>query len=112
MIISERIFKIMNERGMSQIEFSRKTGISQSTISDWKRKKTNPAADKIMIICEVLNVTPYEILQGEKNDQKLDYRICTEGTEDYNLLTEIETLDNKQIDRLKGYLAALKEMKK
>ncbi|MBO4267567.1 MAG: helix-turn-helix transcriptional regulator, partial [Lachnospiraceae bacterium] len=36
MIISERIFKLIEERGMTQIAFSRETGISQSTISDWK----------------------------------------------------------------------------
>ena len=46
----------MEERGMSQIEFSKATGIAQSTISEWKRKKTNPAADKIMVICEVLTL--------------------------------------------------------
>lgn len=63
MTISERIFKIMEEREISQIDFSKETGIAQSTISDWKRKKTNPSADKIMIICNALNVTPYELLQ-------------------------------------------------
>ena len=45
------------------MDFSKATGIAQSTISDWKRKKTNPSADKIMIICNVLKVTPYELLQ-------------------------------------------------
>ena len=38
MLISERIYKYIAERGMSQIEFSKRTGISQSTISDWHRK--------------------------------------------------------------------------
>ena len=110
MIISERVFKIMNERGMSQVDFSRKTGISQSTISDWKRKKTNPAADKIMTICEVLGVTPYEILQSRKESKNdLDYRVITAGTDDYDLLIEIETLNEKQKERLKGYLSAIKD---
>ena len=63
MTISERIFKLMEEREIAQTDFSKATGIAQSTISDWKRKKTNPSADKIMIICKVLNVTPYELLQ-------------------------------------------------
>ena len=54
MLISERIYQYMSEKGISQKEFSSRTGISQSTISDWKRKGTNPSADKIMIICEVL----------------------------------------------------------
>lgn len=30
-------------------------------ISDWKRKSTNPAADKILIICEALDISPYSI---------------------------------------------------
>ena len=54
MTIGERIFNIMEDRDMTQLEFSRLTGIAQSTISDWKRKRTNPASDKILIICEVL----------------------------------------------------------
>ncbi len=64
MLISERIFEMLTEKGISQKEFSEQTGISQSTISDWKRKKTNPASDKIMLICDVLNITPYELLSG------------------------------------------------
>ena len=112
MIISERIFKIMEERGMSQIEFSRETGISQSTISDWKRKKTNPAADKIMVICEVLNVSPYEVLQDTtraKTKRETDYRIVSIGTSDYDFLLEVDSLDLKQKERLKGYISALKD---
>ncbi len=110
MIISERVFKIMDEIGMSQIEFSRKTGISQSTISDWKRKKTNPAADKIMTICNVLNVTPYEILQDTMPaGKKPDYMYVSRGTENFDLLVEIDTLDIRGKDRLRGYIDALKE---
>lgn len=62
MLISERIYKIMAEKNISQLEFSKMTGIAQSTISDWKRKKTNPAADKIMIICAALDVSPEDLL--------------------------------------------------
>ena len=97
---------------MSQIEFSRKTGISQSTISDWKRKKTNPAADKIMLICETLNVTPYELLQdtyASKASEKQDYVIISEGNENYELLVEIDSLDRHRKERLKGYLKSLTE---
>lgn len=63
MIISERMFNIMNDKKITQLELSKQTGISQSTIADWKRKKTNPSADKIMKICRALEVTPEELLQ-------------------------------------------------
>ena len=58
MIISERIFKILKEKNMSQNEFAKRVGLASSTISDWKTKKTNPSADKIMDICMVLEITP------------------------------------------------------
>ena len=61
MTISERIFELLDKRGMSQKEFSEKTGIAQSSISDWKRKKTNPVSEKILIICSVLDVTVYGV---------------------------------------------------
>jgi len=63
MTISERIFKIMSERHISQSNFAKATGISGSTISDWKNKKTNPSADKIMAICEVLGIHLSSCLQ-------------------------------------------------
>jgi len=52
----------MEEKEMQQLELSKRTGIAQSTIADWKRFKTNPSADKIMIICDALNVSPEDIL--------------------------------------------------
>ena len=53
-MISEKIFELILKNGMTQKEFSEETGISQSTISDWKRKGTNPSADKILKICGYL----------------------------------------------------------
>ncbi len=110
MTISERIFKLMDERGISQLDFSKATGIAQSTISDWKRKKTNPSADKIMIICKVLSVTPYELLQDTVSQVKeIEYRVVTNGTLECEILAGIEGLKKSQMERLLGYIEALKQ---
>lgn len=69
MIISERIFKILKDKNMSQNAFAQKVGLAGSTISDWKTKKTNPSADKIMDICMVLNITPEQLLTGKGIDE-------------------------------------------
>ena len=61
----------MDKNGLSQKEFSEQTGISQSTISDWKRKKTNPSADKILKICEVLHINKH--IHGYDADDTLAY---------------------------------------
>lgn len=50
MTISEKILQLLEERKMTQKEFAKRTGISQSTISEWKKKHTNPVSDKILII--------------------------------------------------------------
>ena len=57
MTIRDRIFDKLEELNMTQKEFSEKTGIPQSTVSDWRKKHTNPTADKIMVICKVLDVS-------------------------------------------------------
>ena len=58
MTIRDKIFDKLEELNMTQKKFSEKTGIAESTISDWRKKKTNPTADKIMVICKVLEVDP------------------------------------------------------
>ena len=50
MAIYEKIFNRLDELHMSQIELSRRTGIATSTISDWRKKKINPQADKLISI--------------------------------------------------------------
>ena len=53
MIIRERIFYIMEQKNMSQLELSRRTGIATSNISDWKKKKTNPKAETTNVQMEL-----------------------------------------------------------
>ena len=112
MIISEKIFALLEQRGMSQKEFSERTGISQSTISDWKRKQTNPSADKILKICEVLQVSPYELLSEERDSYSgfsADHDIALSRDETL-LLENYRNFSSRQKERLIGYLEALREI--
>ena len=114
MTISERIFKLLQERGMSQKEFSDRTGIAQSSISDWKRKKTNPVSEKILIICDVLDVTPYELLgatEGEgKRSNPSEVIVVEKGSETGRMFEEYLGMSEKHQERLLGYMHALQEM--
>lgn len=111
MIISERIFMLMQEKGISQIELAAGTGIAQSTISDWKRKGTNPSADKIMAICEVLDVSPFDVLQDtipSKGAGEVDFLIASEGTAEYKVLKKMEKLNSKQKDEVISLIKKVK----
>ncbi|MBR2188696.1 MAG: helix-turn-helix transcriptional regulator [Eubacterium sp.] len=116
MTISEKIFQLLEERGMSQKEFSERTGIAQSSISDWKRKKTNPVAEKILIICEQLDVTPYELLSGTDGEgtrsNPSDVMIIRKDSEVGRLVVDFMEVDNGLQGRLIGYMRALKELQK
>ena len=110
MIISERIFQRLKELGISQKEFADRTGITPSTISDWKHKKTNPAADKLMVICKALQMTPNELLSGAsdlKDKCDVDYMLVDDKSEDFILLEQYHSLDAAGKARLLGYLNAL-----
>ena len=111
-MISEKIFELILKNGMSQKEFSEEIGISQSTISDWKRKGTNPSADKILKICEVLKVTPYELLgESETEQNAVDLELRAVNSEEKVILEGFRNLPGRQKERVLGYLAALQEEK-
>lgn len=114
MTISEKIFDVLEKKSMTQKEFSTATNISQSTISDWKTKGTNPTSDKIMVICNVLNVSPYYLLSGVDSDvdkeKHLDYYIISNDSEEAILLERYAKLNKKEKNRLWGYIDALNHM--
>ena len=70
MAIYEKIFNRLDELHMSQIELSRRTGIATSTISDWRKKKINPQADKLISICKALDISLVELLCDENEESK------------------------------------------
>lgn len=111
MIISEKIFELIKEKGMSQKDFALATGISQSTISDWKTKHTNPAADKIMVICDVLGVTPIELLtSGEqfKSYEPEQKEEIVSSPEKRMIIDRVKVMDDAQVKRVLAYVNKLK----
>ena len=113
MTISERIFQLLDDRHLSVKDFSRITNISYSTISDWRRKNTNPAADKIMTICQVLKVTP-EYLLGESSstlqsdvDASIDISV---DTQELRLIESYRSFNSDTRNLLWAYLEALSKI--
>ena len=112
MTISERLFSIMKEKNISMPELSRMTGISRHTIFDWQKKNTNPGADKIMVICEALQITPEELLAGKRRASELDHdtTVSLEGTE-VILVKEYQELSDAKKKRLLAYMNMLQNTK-
>ena len=116
MIISERIFVVMKEKKMSQVEFAKRVGIANSTVSEWKKRKTNPSADKIMSICEILEMTPEQLLTGngidDVNDPKYDSQKKQFTPTDKKIITDYHGMREEQKKRLLAYMETLKKLEK
>ena len=116
MTISDRIFERIKQLSMTQKEFAKKAGIQQSTISEWKSKGTNPTSEKIMVICNELKVTPEWLLSGiEKTGERgnaLDWYVIDKDTEMGEIIKNYHSMDEKQRERLMGYMEAIMSIKK
>ena len=110
MTISERIFERIKQIDMTQKEFSEKTGIRQSTVSEWKKNRTNPSSDKIMGICEAIEVSPEWLLSGvdpaKSREKNQEYYVIDVHTETGILVSVYNQLDKSQRDRVLGYAEA------
>lgn len=90
MTINERMFGIMAQKGIRDIELVRKINKTTSLISSWRVRGTNPPADCIIQICELLQVSPHYLLTGEEapdlpeEEQELlkAFRSANETTQD------------------------------
>ena len=112
MTISERLFSIMEEKNISMPELSRLTGISRHTIFDWQRRGTNPGSDKIMVLCEALQVTPEELLADKHKNTAIDHdsSVSMDGME-IELIKEYQELSDTKKKRLMAYVNMLQNTK-
>ncbi|MCR5468281.1 MAG: helix-turn-helix domain-containing protein [Lachnospiraceae bacterium] len=97
MTIGQKIFYLLDQKNMTQKEFSDKTGIATTTISDWRKKNTNPGSDKILSICAALEVTPEFLLSGVTEDSErgkdMKLMVIPKGTEERELIELYSDMD-------------------
>lgn len=103
---SEKIFEILELKGMKQSELAKRTGIPTSTISDWKRKGNIPTADKIILVCEALHVQPEDILGRECSAEECRRVILREDPL-WEFITQYDKLKEEQKKRLLTYAMAM-----
>ena len=83
MSINERFFNLLDERNITQKEFSQKTGIPTQTVSGWKKRKTDPPASLISSIADFFNVSCDYILTGSDR--------CCSNSSDWILFDDSES---------------------
>ena len=56
---------LLKQNGVTPYQVSKATGISQSTLSDWKTGRAKPKADKLLKLAEYFGVTVDYFLKEE-----------------------------------------------
>lgn len=91
--------RLLDEKGLKNADVARATGISNMTLSDWKRGKSVPKSDKMRKIAEYLNVSVDYLMTGtEKTYSEEDALLDAHISEDVELKEAIKkyyTLDEK-----------------
>lgn len=74
MDVTQKIFAIATEKRISLTELAERVGVSYSTIASWKRRGTQPPADKITAIADALDVSLGALLAYEDHIESQQFR--------------------------------------
>ena len=66
--IGKFISEIRKERGLTQEEFASAIGVSQKTVSRWETGRNMPDYSILSSICDTLEISITELLNGKKID--------------------------------------------
>lgn len=83
--------KLLQEHGVTPYKVSKETGVSQSTLSDWKRGVSTPKIDKLQKIANYFGVS-VEYLQTGKESEITDKKDMSTST--------LTKRDTKQIEAI------------
>ncbi|MBO4982969.1 MAG: helix-turn-helix transcriptional regulator [Clostridia bacterium] len=92
-LIGNRLYSIRKKTGMTQADVAEKAGISDRTYADIERGTVNMRVETLLRICNVLKITPNEILSNEKEQE-----ITTENITE--LLNSISSKERKIVFKL------------
>lgn len=64
LLIGSEIQEYRKKAGLNQAEFADKLGVSRQAVSKWERDKAYPDLDRLVCICEILDVQVGELIYG------------------------------------------------
>ncbi len=88
----ENFSKLLQLKGVTPYKVSKETGVSQSTLSDWKRGLSAPKQDKLQKIADYFNVSLEYLMTGKEKDNEDRYYLNDETAEMAQKLFENKNL--------------------
>ena len=66
MNLGEKLFELRKNKNLTQDDVAEKLNVTRQTVSKWETNLSTPDFDKIVPLCELYEITPNELLIGEK----------------------------------------------
>ena len=88
MNISEKIYTLRKERGLSQEELANELNVSRQTVSKWELGESTPDVDKIVPLCELFGISTEELLR----DRKIEEECIKEIKDDENNVDVVKAI--------------------
>lgn len=95
----DRIFDLLDKKGIEQKAFAKEVGVSPSIVSNWRKGKSNSYNDHLVKIAQVLGTTTADLL-GEKQQS-------SPPSEEDRLLAGYDALSARNREKLEEYLDLL-----
>lgn len=81
MNLGDKLFELRKSKNLTQDDVAEKLNVTRQTISKWETNQSTPEFDKIVPLCELYEISPNELLMGDKQEPEI---IENEKSEDFN----------------------------
>lgn len=96
LLIGTKIQEYRKNRGLSQEEFAAGVGVTRQAVSKWETDKAYPDLDKLVTICDILQIGIMELISegdGSKSDDSKSEEPKPEGTSSTTVAAELPSLE-------------------
>lgn len=91
---------LLQKNGVTPYKVSKETGVSQSTLSDWKRGLSTPKLDKLQKIANYFGVTVNYLMTGEDSVESSKPILASKDERD--IAKDLENIMNKLSNKEAG----------
>lgn len=79
---------LLQKHGVTAYKVSKETGVTQSTLSDWKRGRSTPKTDNMKKIADYFGVSVDYLMTGKEGSEKKDITLTSKDERDISKILE------------------------
>lgn len=103
----EHYQRLLDEKGLKNADVSRATGISNMTLSDWKRGKSEPKTKNMQKIADFLGTTLSYLVTGEESNPIFEQANIDNKLKDY--VFKLSKLSDKEQESIMNLIDVMYE---